>query len=237
MMVFVPLLMMATDAYTIAGVQALMGSNWDPTDTNNDMSLLGDGTYVLVKQNVELEVNTNPGVNAFVTRSIDNLSKQEKPADLVLERAFLNVVWRLSPEKKYTKLAKKVHRISRSEKYTLTKRNELITKIINKYNAKLDDNQIGYVATIAKLPEKQQQELIENLNILSMDGERYVNLVEQARTDEKQLKRVAYKLNNYDELKNDIHSKGNEIRGKANAALNFANKVRKLVEYAGIIID
>ena len=56
MMVFVPLLMMAADTYTIAGVQALMGSNWDPTDTNNDMSLQNDGTYVLVKQNVELAV-------------------------------------------------------------------------------------------------------------------------------------------------------------------------------------
>lgn len=183
------------------------------------------------------ETKTNPGLEAFVNRSIDNLAKQEKPADLVLEKAFVNIVRRLSSEEKYVKMSKKVNRISRDPKYTPAKRNEKITKIINKYNKNLDKNQIGYIAAIAKLPEKQQKELIENINILSMDGERYVNLVEQARYNEKQLTKVAYKYDNCDNLKTDIHSKGDEIRSKANAALNFANKARNLVRYAGIIID
>ena len=41
--------------WTIAGAEAVMGSNWDPTDTNNDMTDMGDGTFQLVKANVALE--------------------------------------------------------------------------------------------------------------------------------------------------------------------------------------
>ena len=41
--------------WTIAGVEALMGTNWDQTDTNNDMTNMGDGTFQLVKYNVAME--------------------------------------------------------------------------------------------------------------------------------------------------------------------------------------
>ena len=41
--------------YTVAGDEALMGANWDvTTDAGNDMTLQEDGTYKLVKENVEL---------------------------------------------------------------------------------------------------------------------------------------------------------------------------------------
>ncbi|MCR4919715.1 MAG: hypothetical protein K5928_07905 [Prevotella sp.] len=38
-----------THTYTVAGVAALCGSNWNPADATNDMTLQGDGTYQLVK--------------------------------------------------------------------------------------------------------------------------------------------------------------------------------------------
>jgi len=41
--------------WTIAGVEALMGSSWDNTDTNNDMTEMEDGTFQLVKKNVAME--------------------------------------------------------------------------------------------------------------------------------------------------------------------------------------
>ncbi len=40
--------------WTIAGEEALMGSAWDNTDTNNDMTDMEDGTFQLVKTNVAM---------------------------------------------------------------------------------------------------------------------------------------------------------------------------------------
>ncbi len=40
--------------WTIAGDEALMGSNWGNTDTNNDMTDMEDGTFQLVKSNVAM---------------------------------------------------------------------------------------------------------------------------------------------------------------------------------------
>ena len=42
----------AQDTYVVAGVSALCGSNWDATDTNNQMTLQNDGTYVKTYANV-----------------------------------------------------------------------------------------------------------------------------------------------------------------------------------------
>lgn len=41
--------------WTIAGSEAILGTNWDITDENNDMTDMGDGTFQLVKENVALE--------------------------------------------------------------------------------------------------------------------------------------------------------------------------------------
>ena len=185
-------------------------------------------------QEQKVNIKTNPAMESFVTRSIDGLSKREHPADLILEKAFLNVVLCLSTEEQYLKLNKKIHSISRNPKYDLTKKNEKITKIINDYNKKLDKNQIGYIAAISRLSDKELLELRENLNILSLNGQHYVNLVLQARDNERQITKISNRPDNYEELKTSINSKGNEIRGKANAALNLAIKVRTLVKYAGI---
>ena len=44
--------------YTIAGSPAVLGSGWSTDDANNDMTKQNDGTYTLVKENVELAVGT-----------------------------------------------------------------------------------------------------------------------------------------------------------------------------------
>lgn len=43
--------------YTVAGSQEVLGSNWSETDTNNDMTLVGE-VYQLVKENVTLGAST-----------------------------------------------------------------------------------------------------------------------------------------------------------------------------------
>ncbi len=45
--------------WTIAGEEALMGSNWDNTDTNNDMTDMEDGTFQLTKNNVSMVAEKN----------------------------------------------------------------------------------------------------------------------------------------------------------------------------------
>ncbi len=42
------------EVYTIAGVTSLVGVNWDPTATINDMTKQEDGTYTLLKENLKL---------------------------------------------------------------------------------------------------------------------------------------------------------------------------------------
>ena len=45
--------------WTIAGEEALMGSSWNPEDSSNDMTNMGDGTFQLVKYNVEMVAEKN----------------------------------------------------------------------------------------------------------------------------------------------------------------------------------
>ena len=43
--------------YTVVGVESVFGSNWDPTDVNNDMVKGADGIYTWSKENVTLTGN------------------------------------------------------------------------------------------------------------------------------------------------------------------------------------
>jgi len=43
-----------THTYTVAGMEQLLGSEWDTSDTANDMTQQSDGTYKLVKENLTL---------------------------------------------------------------------------------------------------------------------------------------------------------------------------------------
>ena len=49
--------MQAQDTWTIAGVKALVGSGWDATDTNNDMTANGS-VFTLVKTDVMLKAGS-----------------------------------------------------------------------------------------------------------------------------------------------------------------------------------
>lgn len=48
----------AEDVYTIVGAATLVGSEWNTSDTNNDMEKQSDGSYKLVKEDVVLAVGT-----------------------------------------------------------------------------------------------------------------------------------------------------------------------------------
>ena len=49
----------AEDTYVVAGSSILLGSNWNGTDTNNQMTSTDGQTYTLVKEGVKLEANIN----------------------------------------------------------------------------------------------------------------------------------------------------------------------------------
>ena len=46
--------MQAQDTWTVAGAKAMLGTNWDPTDTNNDMTSTDGTNFTLVKTGVML---------------------------------------------------------------------------------------------------------------------------------------------------------------------------------------
>jgi hypothetical protein len=59
----------ADKVWTIAGVAAVLGSDWDPSDENNNMEDMGDGTFQLVKANVALEAGTDYAFKVLANHS------------------------------------------------------------------------------------------------------------------------------------------------------------------------
>lgn len=185
----------------------------------------------------EVEIIRNIKLENYVSNTINGLTNMERPADVVLDQAFFNIVSLLSTKREYLNIKKQFSKISRHEVYDELTQNVLKTKIINKYNEKITNNEIGYIVTITRLSKAEQENLIENLKILAMNGQHYVNLVEQARDREKYVYNVAFKPDNYTEIQDNLSAKIYEVRGKANAALNLANKLNLLIEHSGIILE
>ena len=59
------------DVYTIVGAETLVGTAWDVNNTDNDMTQQGDGSYVLVKENVELATTGTYEYKVVKNRSWD----------------------------------------------------------------------------------------------------------------------------------------------------------------------
>ena len=59
------------DIYTIVGAETLVGTAWDLNNTENDMTKQGDGSYVLVKENVELATTGTYEYKVVKNRSWD----------------------------------------------------------------------------------------------------------------------------------------------------------------------
>ena len=59
------------DIYTIVGAETLVGTAWDLNNTDNDMTKQGDGSYVLVKENVELAATGTYEYKVVKNRSWD----------------------------------------------------------------------------------------------------------------------------------------------------------------------
>lgn len=57
MLCIATLTLQAQDVWTAAGSSTLFGSHWDPTDTNNDLTPLGNGIWELTKTDCILEKN------------------------------------------------------------------------------------------------------------------------------------------------------------------------------------
>ena len=51
----------AEDTYVVAGVEVMMGSNWNGADANNQMTSTDGLTYTLVKENLKLETGVDYG--------------------------------------------------------------------------------------------------------------------------------------------------------------------------------
>ena len=57
MLCIATLTLQAQTAWTAAGSSTLFGSHWDATDTNNDLTPLGNGIWELTKTDCILEQN------------------------------------------------------------------------------------------------------------------------------------------------------------------------------------
>ena len=59
-------------SWTVAGVSEVLGSSWDPSDTNNDMVNVEGSIYQLVKKNVYLEANVQYEYKVVANHSWDS---------------------------------------------------------------------------------------------------------------------------------------------------------------------
>ena len=79
--------------YTIAGSPAVLGSGWSTDDANNDMTKQNDGTYTLVKENVELAVGTTYEYKVVRNHSWDWSYPAQNATFTVLKSGLYNVTF------------------------------------------------------------------------------------------------------------------------------------------------
>ena len=90
-----------THTYTVAGSESAFGTNWDASNTENDMTLQDDGTYQLEKTDVYAEANKDIEFKIVVDHSWDNPNYPENNYKLTItETAYYTITVTFNPETK-----------------------------------------------------------------------------------------------------------------------------------------
>lgn len=79
--------------YTVAGSEAVLGSDWDKDDTNNDMTFSGGSTYTLTKSNVALETGTTYSFKVIKDQDWNQAYPAQNKTFTVAENAHYNVTF------------------------------------------------------------------------------------------------------------------------------------------------
>ena len=91
MLCIATLTLQAQDVWTAAGSSTLFGSHWDPTDTNNDLTPLGNGIWELTKTDCILEKNVKYELKVLKDHSWEESYPQTNYVFTVEETGTYNV--------------------------------------------------------------------------------------------------------------------------------------------------
>lgn len=91
MLCIATLTLQAQDVWTAAGSSTLFGSHWDPTDTNNDLTPLGNGIWELTKTDCILEQNVKYELKVLKDHSWAEAYPQTNYVFMVKETGTYNV--------------------------------------------------------------------------------------------------------------------------------------------------
>lgn len=91
MLCIATLTLQAQDVWTAAGSSTLFGSHWDATDTNNDLTPLGNGIWELTKTNCILEKNVKNELKVLKNHSWAEAYPQTNYVFMVKETGTYNV--------------------------------------------------------------------------------------------------------------------------------------------------
>ena len=87
------------DSYTVAGAPAsVFGTEWDPTNTNNDMVKLADGTYELKKYGIELAEGTEVQFKIAGNHSWDNSWPADNMVAYIAASGSYDIIFSFNPE-------------------------------------------------------------------------------------------------------------------------------------------
>lgn len=91
MLCIATLTLQAQDVWTAAGSSTLFGSHWDATDTNNDLTPLGNGIWELTKTNCILEKNVKNELKVLKNHNWEESYPQTNYVFTVKETGTYNV--------------------------------------------------------------------------------------------------------------------------------------------------
>ena len=176
-------------------------------------------------------------VEQYVNRRIELISAQTEPLDAAVDKAFINSVLLTAPTGEYKRYKSKFDSINKKSKKSDQYKREKKARLINNYTKHIAQNEIGHIAMIARLNNSQQKKLVNDADVMYQYGQKYVDIVNNARFAEKNLKAATSKNPEYEPVIKKYSDAIYNVRTHANSSLNFSNNLNKLILHSGIVRD
>ena len=185
--------------------------------------------FGLSTQEVVVEKTT---IKEDVDKALNDTIKQMKDIDKTTQSAFLSIVSKISGENELKTIKEKL--TSANKQKDDNERIKAVNQIYNDYSTVINNNKLEFILIVKLLNDSEKQALVKDINTISANGEKYVELGKQ---NVKLASDTIKKANVEDDrviLLNNINKVSSDINDSAKAATSLSRQAKILASLAGI---
>jgi hypothetical protein len=169
-----------------------------------------------------------------VSSSLTDITNKELELDNPTKNAFLSIISLISNANDTKNITAQINSIEKNSSISSIEKSVKINDVISEYQTTLKSNSVSVVVIMKTLSDANKTKLVNNIKVLSDNGQKYVELGRDSIKTANNLKSQTKRDDDITALNDSIDSVTGRLSNKASTVVYLANELKIIAKIAGI---